>query len=326
MEDMNLNLTESEVSASAVQSGEKETFSEKMKKFFKGIGPFFKKCWHNFTHMKRKTIVDIIVWIILALGAFVVLIPFIWMILATFKDATEIYASNIFPKKWTGENYALMWERVDLLRGFLNSFLTTVPVVLVQVVVSAMAAYAFAKLDFKGKNSLFLVMLSTMMVPFAVVMLPQAWLFGRLGLTEGPLAVIIPKLFGSITTVFFLRQFLYGIPKSISEAAVLDGAGYTRIFVSIILPLIMPALATQFILSFIGNWNDYLGPMLFINDEAWYTLPLMVNSLNKNSGGTASAIPQTLAASLISLIPIVIVFAVFQKKIIGSIVFSAVKG
>ena len=138
---------------------------------------------------------------------------------------------------------------------------------------------------------------------------------------------MIPKMFGAVGTVFFLRQFLYGIPKSISEAALLDGAGYMKIFVSIILPLIMPALSTQFILSFIGNWNDYLGPLLFIRTPAWRTLPLVVNALNPGAhGAEIEQIPQALAASLVSLIPIVVVFAVFQKKIIGSIVLSAVKG
>ncbi len=272
----------------------------------------------------RIRIADLCVTIVLALGALVILAPFLWMILATFKPYTELY-TTIWPQEWTVQNYADMWEAVDLIRGFGNSILTTVPVVLIQVFVSAMAAFAFAKLDFKGKNILFLVMLGTMMVPFAVIMLPQAYMYGRMGLTNGPLAVMIPKFFGNIMTVFFLRQFLYAIPNSIAEAAKIDGAGYNKIFVSIILPLIMPALATQFILSFIGNWNDYLGPMLFIGDEDWFTLPLMVNALN-NSGGSLRYVPRVLAASLVSLIPIIIVFAVFQKKIIGSIVFSAVKG
>ncbi len=212
-----------------------------------------------------------------------------------------------------------------IIRGFVNSIVTTVPVVLVQIIVSAFAAYAFAKLNFVGKNVMFLIFLGTMAIPFAVIMLPQAWLYGRMGLTNGPLAVIIPKFFGSIGTVFFLRQFLFGIPDSISEAARLDGAGYTRTFISIILPLIMPALATQGILSFIGNWNDFLGPMLFIGDVNWKTLPLLVNDLN-GAGGQMEYVPRALAASLVSLVPIVIVFAAFQKKIIGSIVFSAVKG
>ncbi|MDE6274275.1 MAG: carbohydrate ABC transporter permease [Clostridiales bacterium] len=281
-------------------------------------------------HISPKLIGDIVITVVLALGALLMLLPFIWMLFATMKDYTELY-TTFFPSTWSFESYAQMWEECGylmeggIIRGFFNSILTTVPVVAVQIVVSAFAAYAFAKLHFVGKNIVFLVLLSTMTIPFAVIMLPQAWLFGAMGLTTGPLAIIIPKFFGSITTVFFLRQFLYGIPDSISEAARLDGAGYTRTFISVIFPLLMPALATQAILSFIGNWNDFLGPLLFVTDKDWYTLPLLVNRLN-NGGGSLAQIPRSLAAALISLVPIIVIFAVFQKKIIGSIVFSAVKG
>ncbi len=274
---------------------------------------------------------NIIITVVLALGSVVMLFPFLWMLLATLKPWNELATSHIFPREWTLYSFSDMWTWCNknmqggIIRGFFNSVLTTVPVVLVQIVVSAFAAYAFAKLQFKGKNIVFLLMLGTMMIPFSVIMLPQAWLFGAMKLTRGPLAIIIPKFFGSITTVFFLRQFFYSIPDSISEAARLDGAGYTRTFLSVLLPLVMPALATQGILSFIGNWNDFLGPLLFVRSRDWYTLPLLVNRLN-NGGGSLEQVPRTLAASLISLVPIIVVFAVFQKKIIGSIVFSAVKG
>ncbi|MCI8459534.1 MAG: carbohydrate ABC transporter permease [Clostridia bacterium] len=280
--------------------------------------------------LKPEQIKNIIVTVVLSLGSVLMLLPFVWMVFAAFKPHTEIYTTFI-PKQWTAKSFREMWDGCKILmeggivRGFLNSILTTVPVVIVQVLVSAFAAYAFAKLNFVGKNAVFLILLSTMMIPFAVIMLPQAWLYGRMGLTNGPLAIIIPKLFGAIGTVFFLRQFLFGIPDSISEAARIDGAGYTKTFLSIVFPLLMPALATQAILSFIGNWNDFLGPLLFISDKNWYTLPLLVNSLN-GSGGSTREIPRTLAASLVSLVPIIVVFAAFQKKIIGSIVFSAVKG
>ena len=280
---------------------------------------------------RRKLIMNIVVTVLLSLGSVIMLFPFLWMLLATLKPGYEIYSGDLFPHEWTFAGYKEMWTECGymmeggIIRGFVNSIVTTVPVVLVQIIVSAFAAYAFAKLNFVGKNVMFLIFLGTMAIPFAVIMLPQAWLYGRMGLTNGPLAVIIPKFFGSIGTVFFLRQFLFGIPDSISEAARLDGAGYTRTFISIILPLIMPALATQGILSFIGNWNDFLGPMLFIGDVNWKTLPLLVHDLN-GAGGQMEYVPRALAASLVSLVPIVIVFAAFQKKIIGSIVFSAVKG
>lgn len=330
MEDTELKVQgqETELIGASEAVAQPESFGEK-------FASFFKQCWNSVQrYLKQpKAWVDIVVWLSLFLGAVIVLLPFAWMVFATLRPGGEILSSAFFPKKWTAEAYATMWSAAieksgcSIPMAFLNSILTTIPVVLVQVFVSAMSAYAFAKLDFKGKNVLFLIMLSTMMIPFAVVMLPQAWLYGRLGLTNGPLAVMIPKMFGAVGTVFFLRQFLYGIPKSVSEAALLDGAGYMRIFVSIILPLVMPALSTQFILSFIGNWNDYLGPLLFIQGSQWKTLPLVVAAMNPGvQGSNISELPQALAASLVSLVPIIVVFAVFQKKIIGSIVFSAVKG
>lgn len=279
----------------------------------------------------QKLMWDIIITILLAIGAVFMLIPFAWLILSVCKVDTELY-TTIFPKVWSLKSFSVMWSNADVAMqtnagfviAFLNSILMTVPVVVVQIVVSAFAAYAFAKLKFVGKNIIFLVLLGTMMIPYAVIMLPQVSWYSTLGLTAvGPLAVIIPKFFGSIGTVFFLRAFFYGIPDSITEAARLDGAGYTKTFISVLLPLVMPAIATQAILSFIGNWNDYLGPMLLIDNVSWHPLPVLISRM---TGEFNSDIQATLAASLISLIPILVVFAVFQKKIVGSIVFSAVKG
>ncbi|MDE7395785.1 MAG: carbohydrate ABC transporter permease [Clostridiales bacterium] len=278
---------------------------------------------------RRRLIVNTILFVVLLLGAIVMLYPLLWMLFTSFKNYTEIY-DGLFPKHWTGAAYKYIFTEKEklptsLVRGFINSVLCTVPVVLVQVFVSAMAAFAFAKLHFKGKNILFIIMLATQMIPFTVIMIPQVYVFRTFGLLNGPIAVIIPKMFGAVMTVFFLRQFLYGIPDALTEAARLDGAGYNRTFFSIVLPLIMPALSTQMILSFIGNWNDYLGPLLYIVGEEWYTLPLIIDNFAGNDGGF-DGVPRIMAASLISMVPILVIFAAFQKKIVGSIVFSAVKG
>lgn len=278
---------------------------------------------------RRRLIINTVLFIVLLLGAVVMMYPLLWMIFTSFKPYTEVY-EGFFPKNWTGEAYKYIFSdnpkiRTPLWRGFINSVLCTVPVVLVQVFVSAMAAFAFAKLHFKGKNILFIIMLATQMIPFTVIMIPQVYVFRTFGLLNGPIAVIIPKMFGAVMTVFFLRQFLYGIPDALTEAARLDGAGYNRTFFSIVLPLIMPALSTQMILSFIGNWNDFLGPLLYIVGEEWYTLPLIINDFSSNDGGF-DGVPRIMAASLVSMVPILVVFAAFQKKIVGSIVFSAVKG
>ena len=280
---------------------------------------------------RTKLILDIVITVALSLGAVVMLIPFAWLLLSVCKASNELY-TTVFPKVWSLSSFSSMWTNANvamksdagILRAILNSILMTIPVVVIQIFVSSFAAYAFAKLKFVGKNIIFLVLLSTMMIPYAVFMLPQVSWYSTLGLTKsGPLAVIIPKLFGSIGTVFFLRAFFYSIPDSITEAARLDGAGYTRTFVSVLLPLVVPAVATQAILSFIGNWNDYLGPMLLISNVNWHPLPVLISRM---TGEFNSDIQATLAASLISLVPIVVVFAIFQKKIVGSIVFSAVKG
>lgn len=284
--------------------------------------PKVKKEPRSFKHKTR--IINTVVFVLLALGALIMMYPLLWMLMTSVKPYTEVY-TGFFPKKWDFSNYKIIWTDMPMARGFLNSFIATVPVVLVQVFVSAMAAFAFAKLHFKGKNALFMIMLGTMMIPFTVIMIPQVIVFRTLKLLNGLLAVTIPKMFGAVMTVFFLRQFLYGIPDSLTEAAKLDGAGYVCTFVRVIFPLVMPAVATQCILSFIGNWNDFLGPLLYIRDPAWQTLPVLLNRYASNNGGS-EFIPRLMAASLVSMVPIIIVFVAFQKKIIGSIVFSAVKG
>ena len=278
---------------------------------------------------RRRIIINTVLFVVLLAGAVVMMYPLFWMLFTSFKPFTEVY-DGLFPKHWTGTAYKYIFSdkpemKTPMWRGFFNSVLCTVPVVLVQVFVSAMAAFAFAKLHFKGKNALFILMLATQMIPFTVIMIPQVYVFRTFGLLNGPIAVIIPKMFGAVMTVFFLRQFLYGIPDALTEAARLDGASYTRTFIQVVLPLIMPALATQMILSFIGNWNDFLGPLLYIQGEEWATLPILINSFSSQNGSLRQ-LPTIMAASLVSMIPILVIFAAFQKKIVGSIVFSAVKG
>jgi len=276
------------------------------------------------TSKRKNLIINIIVTVALAAGSILMMYPLMWMVFSSVQHPGEVLR-NFFPRRWDFSPYWIVWGEANLIRGYFNSILATVPVVIVQIFTSAMAAYAFAKLSFKGKNALFLTMMGTMMIPFAVIMIPQVVVFRALGLLNGPLAIIIPKFFGSVMTVFFLRQFLYGIPTSLSEAAKLDGAGHLRIFITIMIPLIAPGIAAQAILSFIGNWNDFLGPMLFIMDEAWFTLPVLLNRYTSEVAAPRY-IPRQMAASLITMVPIFIIFAIFQKRIISSIVFSAVKG
>jgi len=289
----------------------------------------FQKGWKRLKKFfsKRKNIVDTIVFLVVLLGAFVCLYPLFWMLGTSFKELSDAYRNptNLFPSAWTFENYIAIWGEAPMLRGLFNSILVSVTVVTVAMFTAALAAFAFAKLEFPLKNTAFMFLLITNMVPFAAIMLPQFVVFKAMGLLNGPLGVIVPKMIGGAITIFFLRQFLLGVPDSVIEAAELDGAGFFRIFIYIVFPMISPAVIAQLILNFIGTWNDYLGPMLYIRDMDWYTLPLVIANFNKGSSGANNSVTNLMAASLVAMLPILIVFGIFQRQIIDSVMTSGSK-
>jgi multiple sugar transport system permease protein len=275
--------------------------------------------------LKRADAVNFVIFLVILAGAVVMLYPSLWMLSTSFKANKDVYGTGLIPPEWRPENYLKIWDQAPLLRGILNSFTVAIPVVSLSVLTAALAAFAFAKLRFFGRNFFFMLLLAFTMVPFAVYMLPQFVVFKALGILRGPLAILLPRVVGGAFTIFFLRQFLYGIPDSIVESAKIDGASYVRIFFQIILPLAVPAIVAQVILSFIGNWNDYLGPLLFIRGTEWYTVPLVMATFNAGSGGADNSVPLLMAASLISMLPILVVFAVFQKRIVNSVMLSGSK-
>ena len=275
--------------------------------------------------VKRGTFSKWVVFAVLLLFAVIMMYPLIWMLSTSVKANRHVYGTGLIPPEWHFENYVNIWTEVDLLRGFLNSTLITVPIVVCSVFFSGLAAYAFAKLQFPGKTGAFFGMLASSMVPFAVVMLPQFILFREMGMLTGATAYVIPRLMGGIFTIFFLRQFLYGIPDSIIEAAKLDGASQPVIFIRVVLPLLTPALVAQIILGFINTWNDYLGPLVFIRSQDWLTLPLILSAFNSGTTGANNETPMLMAASLLSMVPVLIIFAAFQKQIINNGILSGVK-
>ena len=188
-----------------------------------------------------------------------------------------------------------------------------------------MAAFSFSKLNFKGKNAMFLGLLSTMMIPFAVVMIPQYIMFTKLGWANSLLPLIVPGLFGNVGMIFFLRQNLNSIPSALAEAAKIDGCGYFRIYYQIFLPLMKGALMTQVILWFMGIWNDYLAPTIFIQDEQWFTLQVVIRSFNSYYA-VNSDYPLIMAASVLAILPTLLLFFFFQRFIIESMAISGVKG
>ena len=275
--------------------------------------------------IKRSIVFRWIVFAILLLFAIVMMYPLVWMLSTSVKANRHVYGTGLIPPEWHFENFINVWSEVELLRGFANSTIITVPIVVCSVFFSGLAAYAFAKLNFPGKSAAFFVMLGSSMVPFAVVMLPQFILFHEMGMLHGAIAYVVPRLTGGIFTIFFLRQFLYGIPDSVIEAAKLDGASQPIIFIRVVLPLLMPALVAQLILGFINIWNDYLGPLVFIRDKEWRTLPLIISAFNSGTTGANNETPMLMAASILSMVPVLAIFAVFQKKIINNVMLSGVK-
>lgn len=271
---------------------------------------------------KSKLIMDIVSYVILGIGSLAMLAPLVWMISTSLKaDQFRIYSSKLFDE-WQFSNFATIFKQIPMLTGFKNSIFVVVPSVLVGSYVSGIAAYAFAKIRFKFKNFMFLLLLATVMIPFPVIMIPQYYIFTDLDWIGTLLPLIIPKMLGNIMMIFFIRQFLSGVPDSIIESGRIDGAGHFRIFNFLILPVIMPALAAQLILWFMAIWNDYLAPVMFSGDSP--TLPVVIASLISYTD-TKSETHLNMAASLVSMLPILVVFAVFQRQIIDSVVLSGSK-
>lgn len=273
---------------------------------------------------KRKLIADILIFFFLAAGSIVMLYPFIWMIFTSFKPQMHIYLSGLLPKTWDFSSYIQIWGEIPLVRGFLNTILYSVPPVIVGSLVSVGAAFAFAKINFKGKNIFFMILLATIMIPFPSIMIPQFVLFSEMSLLSGPWPLILPKLTGNVFMIFFLRQYLGSVPDSVIEAAKIDGANYFKIAYSIILPLAGPALAAHGVMWFIGSWNDYLAPTIFIKNEIWQPVTVMVAKFNEQYA-INSNVPRIMAGSVMLLVPVLIIYGVFQKWIIESVMFSSVK-
>ncbi len=271
--------------------------------------------------------VNVIVLILLCLGAIVMIFPLVYMIFASFMTKNQILSANfsLFPNPWKWGKYSEVLAKPEFLRGVRNTLIVEIPVLLVGSFTSSLAAFSFSKLKFKGKNGIFLGLLATMMIPFAVVMIPQYVMFTRMGLTNNLLPLILPGLFGNVSVIFFLRQNLTSIPDALVEAAKIDGCGYFKIYSSVFLPLMKGALMTQVILWFMGIWNDYLAPTIFVSKDKWYTLQVVIRMFN-SSYAVNSDYPLIMAASVLSLLPTLALFFFFQRYIIESMALTGVKG
>ncbi|WP_078432239.1 carbohydrate ABC transporter permease [Metabacillus halosaccharovorans] len=277
----------------------------------------------HFQSVKVKKIINqTIVTIILLLGSVLILSPVWWMFATSVKDMGEImqYPPTFIPNEWNWSNYIETWKAAPFTRYLFNTFLITIFVVLGNVLSNSFIAYGFAKIRFKGRNFLFAVVLATMMIPGFVTMIPHYVIFSKLGWLNTYLPLIVPAFFGSAFNIFLIRQFFLTIPNELIEAAKIDGASHFRIWYKIMLPLAKPAIATVAIFSFNGAWNDFLGPLLYVNDESLYTLQI---GLQVFKGQLATQWNYLMAGSLLVLLPVIVLFFIFQRYFIEGMNLTA---
>lgn len=269
---------------------------------------------------------DTIVYALLTLGSLVILIPFYWLFITTMKSPMEAF---IMPPDWfpkpNFQKYVEIWDKAPFLQGILNSLKVALPIVTIGTFTSSLGAFAFSKLRFPGRNFIFLMLLATIMIPFPVVMIPQFVMFSELQWIDSLKPLIIPAMLGNVFMMFFIRQFMNGISDEFIEAAKIDGASLFGIFIKIMLPMVKPAIAAQLILWFLGIWNDYLGPRIYLSTPEKKTIQLMMADFNAFYV-IQSDYPLIMAAALIVMIPILIVFLIFQRYFVESLNFTGVKG
>lgn len=274
--------------------------------------------------MKEKT-TTIISIIILTIGSIIMLLPFIWMVSTSFKEpGTEFaYPPEFIPRSLFYQNYVEVWNRLPFGLFILNSFKISLLIVLGRIITASLAGYAFAKLDFPLKNFLFSLVLATMMIPFAVTMIPMYILIRKIGWINNHLALIVPGSLFHAYSIFFLSQFFKTIPKDYEDAARIDGENTIGILLRIVFPLSKPAITTISVLSFMWSWNDFLGPIIFLNSQEKYTIQIGVALFQ---GIEVTNWTRLMAASCISVIPVLLLFFLTQRYFVRSIVMTGIKG
>lgn len=289
---------------------------------------------------RRRLIADIAIYVVLTLGAVTMLVPFVWMALTSIKQPDEVFATG-GGIKWLPEhfvwrdmivggekirawwgNYPDAWREINLLRLYLSSFFVAVVGTFGQVLTSSMAAYAFARLRFPGRDKLFFAYLATMMIPGSVTMIPVFVIMKKLHWIDSYQALIIPGLFSAYGT-FMLRQFFMGLPSELEDAAKIDGSGHIGIWLRVILPLSKPALATLTTFTFMGFWGSYMWPLVVTITEPLRTLPI---GLRYFVGQHATNYTQLMAGSMMAVVPVLLLFIFNQRYFVEGIKLSGMGG
>lgn len=262
------------------------------------------------------------------------MVPFLWMLSTSLKEPAELMSKNWIPSRLAFENYKDAFSFGMWPEWTLNTLIITVAGVIGMTLSSSLVAYSFARLRWRGRDTLFSIVLATMMLPGVVTLIPQFVLFANLPAfgfqgsrvwTNTFLPLIVPAWCGGAFNIFLIRQFMRGIPAELSEAAKIDGASEARIWWDVVLPLSKPALATVAIFTFQGAWQDFMGPLLYLQSEAKYTLQLGLRQFEAAAGGSP-AWHWLMAASLLVMLPVLLIFVAFQRYFLEGISFSGMGG
>lgn len=260
----------------------------------------------------------------LTLLALLIIIPFLQLILNSLKGPKEVETNVFFPSTWYWSNYIAVFKETVMLHSFLNTFMYIIPPVICGTFMSALCAYGFARLRFPGKNIIFTSMMSTLVIPNIIIMVPAYVMFANFYKWLGtPLPVVIPGMFGGTVCMFFMLQYIRTIPTEMEEAAMIDGLNRGGMFINIVMPLMVPAFVAQVILNFSGQYNDYLTPLLYLgNNTDLFTVQLAINQMNS---AYSVETEKLLAACVVALVPTIILFLCAQKTFTEGVTLTGLK-
>jgi ABC-type glycerol-3-phosphate transport system permease component len=261
-------------------------------------------------------------YIILIATAFTMMVPFLWQVATSLKPLSEVQSGHFLPQEWKFGNYAEVIRTIPYGRYYFNSIFVALWVTFGQILTSAAAAYAFARIHWKWRDRIFLLYLGTLMVPGLVTLIPNYWVLTQLHLINTYTVLILPGCFSAYGT-FLLRQFMLTIPRSLDEAAEMDGASHWQIFWDVIMPLARPGLIVLAIFTFMGNYQSFFWPLIMIKDDYLRTLPIGLLYFDSTYGRETTLL---MAASVMAMIPLIILFVVGQKFFVKGIQLGAVKG
>ncbi len=272
----------------------------------------------------RKCLQSIAFHILAALISVIALVPFLWMISTSLKSSGALLAVPIqwIPEEPTLQAYVRLFSLTGILRSIVNSFIVTAGAVVFTLASSSLAAFALSKIEFRGREGVFMLFIASMMLPSQVLFIPLYLIMNNLGLVNNLIAIILPYLFQAFA-VFMLRQQMMSIPDTYLDAAAIDGAGLLRSFITVFLPMCRTALVTLAIIISMNAWNDYLMPLVILTSSENYTLPIILNSL---SGQFKTGYDLLMAGSLVSIVPLLVVYIVFQRYFASGLQVGGIKG